>query len=269
MKFKSKTWDGEEFAYAHWKLDGMWLTIEKNSVGDLRFLSSQDTDLTSVLKPLITTVGMLERVPCGMTLYGELLVPGKPASYVKSAIKHKDDRLQFVGFATSQDEAMPLEELEDYYTQWGVRFVPYTVSVPDALPYYGSLPIEGYVFKDGNRLNWRKWKPVKTIDLIVVDLKDGNGRFFGLTGALVCATTEGHVIANVSGMDDQTRIHVSDNESAIIGRVVEVAYQYVGAKGRLRHPRFVRFRDDKTTGECLINQDPTLETYYADDRKDV
>lgn len=273
MRHKCKTHrrgDLLSYRYVHWKLDGIWLTIQKSFTGRITYLSSKPTDLTAQLTPLITTPAILERVPPGVELYGELHYPGRPASYVKSAIKQKDPGLEFVGFASSEDPALPLEEVRRRFIYWGVPFVPYqhmrdcSVHLLDyPLPEYRGFPIEGYVFKDGNRLNWAKWKPVKTVDLIVHSTTDGKGKFFGLTGSLVCRTTEGHIIANVSGMDDLTRYRISENEKGVIGRVVEIAYQYVGSKGRLRHPRFVRFRDDKNIDECTVNQDPSLEDYYS------
>jgi len=119
---------------------------------------------------------------------------------------------------------------------------------------------EGVVLKRGNFLDWRKWKRVQTIDLIVTDTTEGDGRFIGLIGSLVCSLViDGKpvVIANVSGMDDRTRIMASDE--APIGRVCEVRYDRVGTQGKLRHPRFVRWRPDKSPAECSVNQDPKLE----------
>ncbi len=134
--------------------------------------------------------------------------------------------------------------------------------------------IEGFVFKNGNLLDWHKWKPVKTIDVVVSGFIDGDGKYIGLIGAMACSVYQ-HVtignrrrsalveIANVSGMDDRTRILISDDEEGHLGRVAEVAYQYVGSKGRLRHPRFMRWRDDKSALDCDITQDTDLEEYYT------
>lgn len=44
------------------------------------------------------------------------------------------------------------------------------------------------------------------------------------------------------------------NRPGYKGAVCEVEYQDVASKGRLQHPRFVRWRDDKLAEECFISQ---------------
>jgi len=46
--------------------------------------------------------------------------------------------------------------------------------------------------------------------------------------------------------------------------VMEVSYQYVGDKGRLRHPNFVRWREDKPAAECTLSQDDDLVYYWKE-----
>jgi ATP-dependent DNA ligase len=131
-----------------------------------------------------------------------------------------------------------------------------------------SRGVEGFVFKPASGAYdgpWYKYKPVLTCDCVVVRLKPGCGKYTDCCGALIVGLlpdralpagmrpeTHGYVeVACVSGMDDATRWSIT---SADIGRVVEVAYQIVGAKGRLTHPRFVTWRDDKRPGECGLSQ---------------
>jgi ATP-dependent DNA ligase len=129
------------------------------------------------------------------------------------------------------------------------------------LPDYLDYPIEGYVFKNGNILDYAKWKPVRTIDLIVSGTTKGQGKYKGMVGALRACTTEGFEVAKVSGMDDATRASI---DNGTFGRIIEVAYQGVGAKGRLRHPRFIRWREDKLSDGCKVSQDPELERIWRD-----
>jgi ATP-dependent DNA ligase len=55
-------------------------------------------------------------------------------------------------------------------------------------------------------------------------------------------------ITRVSGMPDEQRLDIDEKKD--LGRVVEVEYQDVGNGGRLIHPRFVRWRDDKPASQC-------------------
>lgn len=143
--------------------------------------------------------------------------------------------------------------------------------------------IEGLVIKEDHYRGWYKWKASSTVDLVVTSISPGQGKYSGQAGALVgsvwatstsCKTcppielcrvfsAEGATcpicfaplslelveVANVSGMDDTTRANISESD---IGRVFECEYQYVGAGGRLRHPRFKRWRDDKPAKECFL-----------------
>ena len=63
-------------------------------------------------------------------------------------------------------------------------------------------------------------------------------------------------------MSDAIRLDVSEDRGAYLGKVIEVRYQYIGDKGRLRHPNFVRWRDDKPPDECTLSKDSDLFNYW-------
>jgi hypothetical protein len=265
MKIRCKTFDPERhelssFRYAQAKLDGIWLEVRGGPI----MLSSQDTNLTLQCQDL----ECFGEVPMGHSVYGELYAPGLPASEVKSRLA-RGGELKFAAFATSLLSAHA--DLFETYTTlhqlgWqvaphltldGAKSIDIVLAVMHSMVY--DTEIEGLVLKDGNFLNWYKWKPVKTIDLVVTGFEDGRGKYVGLVGSLQGSLTDGREVADVGGFDDATRIALSDEIP--LGRVMEVAYQYVGAGGRLRHPRFVRWRDDKKPEECTADQDPELLHY--------
>lgn len=121
---------------------------------------------------------------------------------------------------------------------------------------------EGIVFKDGAFNNWSKWKFKNTIDLIVDKLERGTpGLKHGQgIGNMQLVTTEGHNVASVSNMKEQIRSRLSDDD---IGRVCEVEYQEVSTRGRLRHPVFLRWRNDKAGEECGLDQDENLKLHWS------
>lgn len=58
-------------------------------------------------------------------------------------------------------------------------------------------------------------------------------------------------VGECAGFDDATRDEISSNKDRFIHRVIEVkANEVFTDTGRLRHPRFMRFRDDKNESEC-------------------
>lgn len=253
---KVKPWQGERTRWAHRKLDGHSLRVVRNNEGVVQMHSRKPLDLTEKLMRFGFARAFWERMPRNVVLFGELVVFGKPAAYIKTAINDHDGSLRFVAFSawSLQDDLSELTAARDFCERCGIQFAEFWKfdEKPEKLPPY----TEGWVYKDGTYGEWYKEKPVRTIDLIVTGTTDGKGKYIGLLGALKCSTYCGRHVANVSGMDDATRIEASLNEPE--GRVVEVSYDKVDAKGKLRFPRFVRWRPDKSPEECGIMQEPDL-----------
>ncbi len=281
---KAKPWKGQQLAYAHNKLDGIMLQVYKNEHGGVSMTTRKPTDITDALKNCGWMYSIYSRLPCDTYVWGELWVPGEKASQVKSAVAHDVSRLKFSGFAIMRHDIGPgaeLVEVNDTLTKWGINCIDYQLHCSLHQGTYGGYAmfddpldllenmaddLEGFVLKEANLLEWYKLKPVKTIDLIVTGYKPGKfGKYYKQVGALLVSTIEGEELARVSGMDDETRLEITNNQNAYLGRVVEVRYQYIGDKGRLRHPAFVRWRDDKPASECTLSQDSDLEDYYEKD----
>jgi hypothetical protein len=253
MKHKCYEWKGQPAVYAHLKLDGHYVMASGTDSGSI-VISSGGHVVDGFQGPAL---------PHGMEVLGELWAPFRPASAVPTAIR--DGSARFTAFAiATEPKTAPLEALEAILEPLGVEFAQFIVLQsgwsPEALlDTAKAAGQEGYVLKDGNLLNWRKLKVQQTLDAVVTGWTDGRGKYAGLVGSLVCSVYASDVdslieIANVGGMSDAERILMSDDPDAVLGRVVEVEYQYVGACGRLRHPRFVRWRDDKQPHECRKDQ---------------
>jgi bifunctional non-homologous end joining protein LigD len=100
-------------------------------------------------------------------------------------------------------------------------------------------------YRSGKRSrDWCKLKPQKSIDCKIVELPlDGQGKFSGLVGAVVFEIGNGKR-GRASGMTDAVRRDMSENPGAYIGRLAEFAYQLQTKGGALRHPQYVRLRED-------------------------
>lgn len=121
-------------------------------------------------------------------------------------------------------------------------------SVPiDDIPYLleqaRKHKFEGWVLKNAHYAEWYKLKLARTADLRVVGITTStSATHYGNMKALIVATSEGRVVASVgSGYDESFR----QKPGRVLGRIAEIEYDLLGADGRLRFPRFLRFRDDK------------------------
>lgn len=114
---------------------------------------------------------------------------------------------------------------------------------------YQKMGFEGAVLKKSKAFysfrrsyDWMKMKSEDSVDLTVVDMEEGTGKYAGQCGALV--VDYNGVRVNVgSGLTDALRASLWASRGDVIGRIVEVEYMEVTPDGSLRHPRFVCFRD--------------------------
>lgn len=223
--------------FCHLKLDGHQLRLEPQYAWTRNFL-----DLREKLAFM-----KLPRVLDGHAVLGELWAPGRRASDVKTLINAESPDLRFTAWAVDGLPAdLHLADVEQWCSRHGFQFAPWWYIRPSELPPHA----EGYVFKWGNLMIDHKWKPVLTVDAVVTGLVPGKGKYAGMVGALECSV-ENVEICSTGGFTDDVRTGLGAH---CLGLVVEVAYQYVGSGGRLRHPRFIRFRDDKLPIQCTLDQ---------------
>lgn len=93
---------------------------------------------------------------------------------------------------------------------------------------------------------WLKIKDCLSADLRVTALEEGEGKNVGKLGALV-VDYNGVSVKVGTGLDDEQRASFWASQEDVVGRLIEVEYQEETPDGSLRHPVFVRFRDDKDT----------------------
>ena len=188
-------------------------------------------------------------------LDGELHCPLEPSSSVIHLLKNKSHMLTFSPFAVPQHPTLKFEQVMHELEVAGLT-VPYwrpitkTINPQELLEEAQSRSIEGWVLKRAHYEGWYKLKPERTVDCIVIGVNPGKGKYSGMIGSLEVAIIKDKrlvPIADVSGLQDaQRQLHPNE----FLHRVIEVAYQEVGSKGRLLHPRFKRFRPDKPHQEC-------------------
>lgn len=96
--------------------------------------------------------------------------------------------------------------------------------------------------------NWLKIKDQQTVDAPIVGLEEGTGKYRGMLGAVV-VDLEGVEVRVGSGFSDEQRLEIWQKAHAgyrsMFTGLIEIEYHEKTPDGSLRHPRFVRFRDDK------------------------
>lgn len=119
-------------------------------------------------------------------------------------------------------------------------------------------PLEGHYDKKRSR-NWLKLKNEETEDLVITGAFEGTGKYEGLLGGLICDRNGVEVRVGGGFTDVQrkefwevyqkdvnaTQVPGQPSPFELFNRMIEVEFHEVTPDGSLRHPRFVRFRDDK------------------------
>lgn len=269
---KCKQWTGQRASFIQEKLDGFHLTLFKqDDQSVIAFGRDLRPDLEygarwPHLRDMYWWKHFASVAPSKTSIVGELFVPGKPASEVSRVLASATERLLFRAFAVpywagALRDSMGLDWARDRAGSVGLEFADYAEyrnqSREVLLAAAKKRGIEGWVLKEANWRGWYKLKEENTVDCIVTGIKEGDGKYLGGIGALIVSVyRDGQCveIANCSGMTDAERDQMLLDEDELVGRVCEVKYQYVGSKGRLRHPRFMRWRPDKPAVECTWEQ---------------
>lgn len=260
--------------FAHHKLDGIYcqvrITERYGTIGP---------DLYSKLGNQINCEDAISDCPVwgwagdispGYILLGELYVPNQPASCVKSEIANYTGKLRWACYAIVETPGkdifywakQDLHAVQVVCERYGIPMVPFTDYNSLNRPHPSDITppeLEGVMLKESNLVGWYRYKRKKTIDCIITKVNYGEGKYHGMIGSFTVATYEGCEIAHVSGMTDKVR---ATSPSEWIGKVIEVEYQQVLSRGRLRHPVFLRVRDDKLPEQCLLTQDDELSKHW-------
>lgn len=109
---------------------------------------------------------------------------------------------------------------------------------------------EGTVLKNLNSpygVNWVKNKRVADFSVIISGYKPGQGKYADTLGAVAVSVYKDDNLVEVgfaSGMTDAERNDIWAHREEYLGRVIDISAQEVTKDGRMRHPRWLRFRDD-------------------------
>jgi len=261
---------GGKYYFAHEKKDGYWVEVCKYEDGTVEiFKKKRDVNIWDNLKPIPHIREAIKNLPNCSSLQCELYSPGISASSVITMIKSSDPKLRLCPFAApiyggKDGGCLGLLQFNNVMAKLGfdtAEIIPLKrgrVREDDLLDMAVDRKIEGWVLKTEHLGKWVKLKPVRTVDAVVV--RSNISKSISFEGGLKAITVAVYdkdkevVIASVScGFTIDYRMSV--HADSLIGKVAEIQYDSICAKGRLRFPVFLRWRDDeKTAKECTIEQ---------------
>jgi ATP-dependent DNA ligase len=102
--------------------------------------------------------------------------------------------------------------------------------------------------------HWYKVKGEITMDVVLMGYEPGEGKYAGQIGSIIFGLYKDGVLTKAgtcSGMTDELRKELTELGNTHLFQVFELKAMERTAKGMFRHPRFIRFREDKNVADCL------------------
>lgn len=123
---------------------------------------------------------------------------------------------------------------------------------------------EGLVFKHkdhtyGNEKLWVKLKKKWTADVVIMGFEPGKGKYAGSVGAIImgqygkCGLEDGFVVGTCRGFTDAQMRAFMARPKNFTGKVIEIDHNGREPTGAFRHPRFKKFRPDKSPADCVYD----------------
>lgn len=256
------------------KEDGYRMSLVVTGDGEVYFIGKKECYAQRIKDAAPEIWNQIQAVPNNSILDGEMFVKGGKSSDVIAAMNPDNEQFEKLrsrlifrpfavpflaaidwrecGFADTEEliESLGFTQPEAFYVSEELD-----LSHKDLLHIATERKIEGFVAKQYHYEGWYKIKPVRTGDFVVMEYKEGNGRNAFRLGALIVGAYKDEKLIRVTsvggGFNDELRDSISEKD---VGRVVEVSYQSVLAKGSLQFPQFLRFRDDKEPKDCKMSQ---------------
>jgi bifunctional non-homologous end joining protein LigD len=258
---------GIAFSVAEHKLDGHRVSIIKDASGSVRAVGRKlHIDQWDRVRRSPGLEALVATLPPMTVIDGELHVDG-PATSVKAV---EPEQLQYCAFACPVWDGDDCRELGIQDARTRMSQAGFAIpAVLERLESFGGfdqdvvddwkrkcrdLRIEGLVLKQAHWSGWYKLKPTSTIDLVVYGVLPGCGKHAGRMGALMVGAHDerGRLLPAGKVGTGFTDVERERPRSEWLGRVIEVEYDSIAARGRLRFPSFLRIRDDKPASECRM-----------------
>ena len=129
--------------------------------------------------------------------------------------------------------------------------------------YIQEYGYEGLVFKDSSskyndKNAWARMKAVVEMDYICTGFRDADkgSKYEGMVGSVVGTLIDKEVFITCGGLSETQRDMFTKMPEMYIGQVFTAKGNNWYPSGAIRHPMFMRWRDDKEPEECSYEQIP-------------
>lgn len=259
----AKDWNGKRpFHWVQRKYDGLRVLIRHKDPGSFdAFTRNGKTDVWPMIADRLP---WKDRIPAYSALDCEVYVEGVHATSVITHLKDNATSIDVIPFAVPwfcgtdyrrQMMTVARSLVEGYKIPFAYTEGRAALNVPDD-PVEARYHLEelarkrgweGFILKEAHYAGWWKVKPTKTLDLVVTGftISDSDSFAGGLKAIQVADPSDpSNELASVgSGFEADWRMSV--DPKTLIGRIAEVSFDDFAANGKLKFPRFVRWRDDK------------------------
>ena len=276
---KFKNYTGQKVNFIQPKLDGHFTKVVRNSNFSFTITSKNDKDITKKVQAIKHIENELIAMPPNSCIMAELHCPGVFATNVPTMLNEANEKLMLTVFAVPWLDGENWSEQNLIDIMLKMDILGFDIALPTSCTYISQgfvnkknkkilleraikNKFEGFVLKESHMTGWYKLKPVKTIDAVVIGtFKSFSTTHYGcLQGLQIIVYKQdgkAHFLGQVGSgfkLEYRKTLDTQEKRDALIGRVCECAYDSIAAKGALRFPRFLRWRDDKDPKQCTTEQ---------------
>jgi ATP-dependent DNA ligase len=175
---------------------------------------------------------------------------------LKTIIKNNDEYITLAPWICSDPKITPWNQMSA---------LPFNAQVQQWFDKLVKEKREGLIVKDMNDISyefggksklWYKIKKLVSNDYVIMGYDNSGSKRYSEKGwikNIICGLYEGTKLiekVKVGSMIDSVRKEISENRKKYLKSVIEIAGFEVFKSGSIRHPSFLRFRDDKNAEDC-------------------